>query len=262
MICTQQLVAMMALYRVAVPSSLAGSFTMLMEISSFNLVNLNDAIDGILRLKSKPFNPNFGQVGLESKRFFNMMGTLSFGFVLYIAGLVVLAVLNRMKGTSARMNRVAEFLNKQLLHNFIITMLMRFYTIILLSCFVSVYAFKAKPFGEFIQATASVIFFAAIIVVPVQLLAYIAKNWDNLPTDAKLTRQFGSIFEDLNQERGIIALSWPLFDLFRRFMIVASVTFLSKHLKVQLLISGLCITGAASIIGNLRPFNTQIKTIL
>jgi len=262
MICTQQLIALMALYRVAVPSSLAGSFKMIMEISSFNLINLNDAIDGMLRLKSKPFNPNFSQVGLESKRFFNMMGTLMFGFVLYFVGLIVLAVLNRIKGTNARMNRIAEFLNRQLLHNFIITMLMRFYTIILLSCFVSVYAFKAKPFGEFIQATACIIFFAAIIIVPVQLLAYIAKNWDNLPTDAKLTQKFGSIFEDLNQEGGFFVLSWPLFDLFRRFMIVGSVTFLSKHLAVQLLISGLCITGSASIISNLRPFNAQIKTIL
>lgn len=59
MVCAQQLIAMMALFKIAVPANLSGFFRMIMKISSFNLVNLNGAIDGMLKLNSEPFNHNF-----------------------------------------------------------------------------------------------------------------------------------------------------------------------------------------------------------
>ena len=59
-------------------------------------------------------------------------------------------------------------------------MIMKFYTIIVLSCIVSFYGLKFKPFGEFVQASASIFAFIVVMVVPVLILAYLAKHWDNL----------------------------------------------------------------------------------
>lgn len=170
----------MGLFAVAFPANAQAFFKQINQIASFNYINLDGTINGILNLEpTKPLNDSFNALGFSAMFFINNLGTLNLAFIAYIIGLVVLKYFESYKDSSKKAKIRYKYLSKQLEYGFIIQTMMQSYSQLTVCLFINTLYIKYHTYGEVIQLIFFVVFFVLTFSFPATLL-YIKNNWKQI----------------------------------------------------------------------------------
>ena len=122
-------------------------------------------------------NINFETLGLESLYFMNNMGTLIPFYFAYFTAAVLVLLLHFL----ARFNSIVDRLYHKLFWKYLITLYFESYSIICVSCLISIkYHFSFDGFGNILQTSMCIIFFIGAIGLPVLTLIHLYKNFIKL----------------------------------------------------------------------------------
>ena len=84
MINTQQLIALLPLFKVNIPANALLLFNKIMEIAAFDIIEINDTLNQLLNLEpTGPYSKNFDSVGFESIYLLNNLGALNFAYLFW-----------------------------------------------------------------------------------------------------------------------------------------------------------------------------------
>ena len=81
MINTQQLIALLPLFKVKIPANALVLFEKIMEIAAFDIYEVDEPLDKMLNVApTGPFRPGFETVGFESIYLINNLDALNFAY--------------------------------------------------------------------------------------------------------------------------------------------------------------------------------------
>ena len=148
-------------------------FNQIMKIASFNLIDIDSYINRMLNLHTtNPQNQNFKQLGFSSTHFLNNMGSMIFGFIFYLFGIIIVLLLDPIAGKSKFIETIVNYLKGMLFHNYIISMMIESYSNISLCCYISLWPWNLKfiSYGEIIQSVFCLFFFVMLFAFPVWII--------------------------------------------------------------------------------------------
>jgi hypothetical protein len=137
MINTQQLIVLMPLFDIQLPANAQSFFNKIFQIAAFSIVDIEPYINKVLRLnETEPFNHNFNQLGFASLYFLNNMNSLLLGFAFYLFLVLLLLLIDPLRGKYKSLASLGEKLRQNLFYNLILSMLTESYSIIAICCMI------------------------------------------------------------------------------------------------------------------------------
>jgi predicted aminopeptidase len=136
---TQQIVLLMGLSDVQFPANAHTFFKQIRTIASFDYLDLNPYINGILLLNdTEPYSVMFDEMGYDSMYYSNNLGTLNLAFLFYVAALGVMFYYKDRKLKSKRARNRYYWLKELLLYDFILSTVKESYASMAVCSFISI----------------------------------------------------------------------------------------------------------------------------
>ena len=262
MINTQQLIVLLPLMNVQLPSNAAIFFKSIFQIAAFDFYDFNDIIHEVLDLEpTEPFNENFEDIGFESKYMINNMGTMIFFYIIYPLLILFEKGIKKCKNRSLCCYRFQTSLRRSLYYNTMITGLFESYAVVSICCLIQFPIISFATYGHSIQAVVCIGFSIFIVVVPFLLIKHTYSNF-NFLNNYSLKDQFGKIYEDLRLKSGKVALFQPSFFLIRRFVLAFAVVIYHENLFAQVYLVWAQSIITVFIIDLAGPYKTRAERIM
>ena len=262
MINTQQLIVLLPLMKVQLPSNAAIFFKSIFQIASFDFYDLNDIIHEVLDLEpTEPFNENFEDIGFESKYMINNMGTMIFFYILYPLLILIEKGIRKCKNRSLCCFRFQTSLRRSLYYNAMITGLFESYAVVSICCLIQFPIISFATYGLSIQAVVCIGFSIFIVAAPFILIKHTYSNFKLL--NKKLMKdRVGAIYEELRLKSGKAVLLQPSFFLVRRFVLAFAVVICHETLIAQIYLVWAQSIVTFFIIDFAGPYKTRAERII
>ena len=140
MINTQQLIALLPLFKVNIPANALLLFNKIMEIAAFDIIEINDPLNKLLDLEpTGPYRPNFDAVGFESIYLLNNLGALNFAYLAWLlAALTILLLKCRVVEESETARKMRSKLSGKIFFNPLISVFLESYSLLAVCCFINI----------------------------------------------------------------------------------------------------------------------------
>ena len=197
----------MPLFNSRMPANVGMYFQKLMQIAAFDVIETDSFFNMLLRLPpTNPVNEQFQALGFESVYFINNMGSIFLVFLSLLILMIVYAILSRYDDRSSRLEKTLRKLESYLFWDSQLQFLLESYMIITVCCMISLkHSLSFSTFGIAVQTMACLIFFSAIVVVPVVLFRHLMINFQLL--DQKQLRvRYEHLYANLKLANGKVVL--------------------------------------------------------
>lgn len=172
MINTQQLIVMMPLFKIQLPTSASGFFKNIMAIAAFDLYEFDEIIHKAFKINpTEPLDINFETIGFESRYHLVNLGSIFIFYVIYLALLLLVLPLLGLK-RSCRGSK--KCLARKLKWSLLITLMNESYQILIVCVLLNMQVFSMESTGLSIMSLTCVFFLTLAIVLPLIIIIQLA----------------------------------------------------------------------------------------
>ena len=175
-----QLIVFLPILKVSMPANAAAVFDTLSQIAAFDLIEIGDYIEEILKLlPTDPVNEKYESIGLESLYFINNIGSFTFVLLVYFAMIAAWLLL----GISFVLNiqqakKLQTKLGNKIFWNKGIGLVKESYLVVILCASIALsYNFILSDTGHRVQIWSSLIILSFYIILPIFVLLKVACNF-------------------------------------------------------------------------------------
>lgn len=239
MIETQQLIVLLLMFNISMPANAVAFFSRLLQIASFDFVNVEPWTNYILQLEpTGALNEKFDDLGMGSTYFFNNLGSFGLIFLAYLIAVLCLPCLRLAccRKISFVRNHKKEFKNR-LKWGYLISTIRESASLIAICALINIKAIKWDFVGDYVHNSIAIGFMLLISVFPLYSIWYVRSNFHARDGKRMLAR-FGGWYEDLDLRKGHIVLIQPSFYILRRLHLAVTVVYMEWFIGQSFMLFG------------------------
>lgn len=192
----------MPLFKINIPANAGLFFKQIMQIAAFDIIEIGEPLDKLLNLEpTEPINDNFEAVGFESIYLLNNMGTFAIAYFIWILAAIIALFLKICMKWSKKLKRAYNRLRRKLFFNSLISLFLESYSLISVCCLINLSFLSFASYGVTVQSVSCILFFIAIILMPLILFVYLLKFFTDLQ-DPTMTTKYGHLYDELDLRQG------------------------------------------------------------
>ena len=234
MINTQQIIILLPLFRITLPSNIAIVFNLLMKIAAFDVIRTDGLYDQILDLPhTEPLTPNFEAVGFESLLLLYNLGSISLIALALLLTMIGVHVLTYVPTRFHRIHNFANKLEKALYWNSFIRIMTESFMVVLICCMINTSHLSWLSVSEAINSTLVILIFGFVIGFTCWLLYTINRYFYQLE-NVTFKSRYGTAYEGLNFKQGKLLLAHIFMFYLRRALLGWCAVYIRYNLAIQI----------------------------
>ena len=160
---------------------------------------------------------------MESTYMLNNLGSLLLIYLSYPVLLILYRGVYTFRNCSYCCKKTQKRLQKKLFYGMAIVTIVESYAILALCCIVALYSLDFTSLGLIVQSVSCIFFTLILILLPLFIYRLFNKYF-NILGNRKVSRRYGSLYDDLELTRSKYIYLQPFFFLIRRLILAIAVT--------------------------------------
>ena len=138
----------------------------------------------------------------------------------------------------------------------IITVIFESFAIVAISCLIGLQVIDFGSTGLSVQSLSCIFFLVLITVIPVLMFSHVTRHFARL-NDSQVKKQVGTVYEELDIQKGKKIFIQPIFFLLRRLALACAIVYMNDNFAGQIFVIALQTLASAMVLSYAQAFRSK-----